>query len=851
MKIRVSAAIGLVAVAALVAVVSGCSSEEPKRKPTFPSGGPKARIASVTSGPTKAQGRVLAQLEKSTGSRVMAAVHPRERTVTSLYLNRAEPNPVKADAAKRFVVEQRELFGEGVDELGEPIVDEAEGWSDVSFERRHRGVRIHGDRIAVGFDPKGALRLVGGRLSQGIADLDVVPNIERDVAITTARALANSEARGVLLESESPIVELVILPSEGVKQPPRLAWRVRLALDPDQSPSAYIEYRIDAKTGVAFYAENGVHGIAPTVVTATDLMGWSHQLRVLDASLPLLPSFSAADTTRKHRTESCGKVYCSVYTTSDRAQWDPGIVSAHQNFAIAYDTYKEVFGQAGGPGGRNGTIVSQYEFAGPLPFMAGNEGNAYWTAGLISGGYIRYGKKAGGMDHSYAADTAVVGHEYTHGVIEYTSKLVYARESGALNESIADVMGIYIKNHAADVGYIPTAFGEWRIGDFAGTGRDPLRNLSNPESKGQPSAYRNIKYGGNCAPADNNDQCGVHTNSGISNFAFYLAAHGGTSPVTGRRVPAGIGWSAAQIWYRAALHPKAAMRTLKSEAPQMEDFAIATIAASDALNGGDSQVSHRVHCAWNAVDIMPYGHDVCSLCNGDSLSSRSLRPRDATLDATCDRTSDALVPGRSACGVAGAGDDGAQWRTIEANANEPVTFHLDGMTSDLDLEVYDASGDLIASSNADGLNPEIASVLLDEPANLYVRVVSPSGDDSPFDLVADNPWGPNKKDAFEAASCSDTEGDEPQTVPSTPAPTPAPQGPPPNCAIDGPDCLAGEICTNWGDGYCCKKEMAITQVCSGDSDCKADEVCAMAANEPIDGAFFTCTKRGTDACIRR
>ena len=41
----------------------------------------------------------------------------------------------------------------------------------------------------------------------------------------------------------------------------------------------------------------------------------------------------------------------------------------------------------------------------------------------------------------YASADDVVGHEMTHGVIEHNSDLFYWGQSGAINESLADIMG--------------------------------------------------------------------------------------------------------------------------------------------------------------------------------------------------------------------------------------------------------------------------------------------------------------------------------------------------------------------------------------------------------------------------
>lgn len=41
----------------------------------------------------------------------------------------------------------------------------------------------------------------------------------------------------------------------------------------------------------------------------------------------------------------------------------------------------------------------------------------------------------------------VIGHELTHGVIQHTADLEYEFQSGALNESLADVFGSMIKQY--------------------------------------------------------------------------------------------------------------------------------------------------------------------------------------------------------------------------------------------------------------------------------------------------------------------------------------------------------------------------------------------------------------------
>ena len=56
----------------------------------------------------------------------------------------------------------------------------------------------------------------------------------------------------------------------------------------------------------------------------------------------------------------------------------------------------------------------------------------------------------------------VIGHELTHGVTQYTGKLVYSYQSGALNESFSDVFGSLVKQRTLGQ---TTSEADWIIGE--------------------------------------------------------------------------------------------------------------------------------------------------------------------------------------------------------------------------------------------------------------------------------------------------------------------------------------------------------------------------------------------------
>lgn len=116
--------------------------------------------------------------------------------------------------------------------------------------------------------------------------------------------------------------------------------------------------------------------------------------------------------------------------------------------------------------------------------------------------------------------------------------------------------------------------------------------MSNPQLMGDPDHY-SIRFTGT---ADNG---GVHTNSGISNHAFYLAIEGGTNRTSGLGVQ-GVGAANREqierVFYRAYTQMLPANAT----------FAVAraaTIQAARDLYPSNSAVERAVTEAWAAVGV--------------------------------------------------------------------------------------------------------------------------------------------------------------------------------------------------------------------------------------------------------
>ena len=187
--------------------------------------------------------------------------------------------------------------------------------------------------------------------------------------------------------------------------------------------------------------------------------------------------------------------------------WNALSVSAHFNAGFAYDYYKNKFNRnsINGTGGNVVSIINVADEDG-----AGMD-NAFWGGSAM---FYGNGNKAFSSPLAKALD--VSGHELTHGVIQSTANLEYYGESGAINESFADVFGAMMDRD------------NWQMGeDVVNPQYFPsgaLRDLSNPHNGASQGSYAwqpantNEKYTGT------EDNAGVHTNSGIPNYAFYKFA---------------------------------------------------------------------------------------------------------------------------------------------------------------------------------------------------------------------------------------------------------------------------------------------------------------------------------------
>lgn len=178
----------------------------------------------------------------------------------------------------------------------------------------------------------------------------------------------------------------------------------------------------------------------------------------------------------------------------------------------------------------------------------------------------------------------ILGHEYQHGVTQSSPGLIYAGESGAINESLSDVFGEFIE---ASV----TGTNDWLMGADRGT---PVRSVSNPMQYNQPHTYL-----GNNWSYSTNYSTFVHINSGPANYMAFLLCAGGSGTnsngFTYNISPIGMS-KTRRIIYRAMVSYLVSNSTYG-------DYRIACLQSATDLYGSNSVERSTVEAAFCAIGM--------------------------------------------------------------------------------------------------------------------------------------------------------------------------------------------------------------------------------------------------------
>jgi Zn-dependent metalloprotease len=261
---------------------------------------------------------------------------------------------------------------------------------------------------------------------------------------------------------------------------------------------------------------------------------------------------------------------------------DTAVNEAYDGLGATYDFYSKVYS-------RNSIDDRGMRLIATVHFGDGYN-NAFWN-----GKEMIFGDGDGEVFVGFTRSLDVIGHELTHGVTEFTAALEYHKQPGALNESMSDVFGSLVKQYAANPKQ-PADKADWLIG--AGILAPGINGVALRSMKDPGSAFDDPRLGGRDPqpkhmndyldmPDDEfNDFGGVHFNSGIPNYAFYLVAS----------ELGGYAWEeAGLIWYQA-------LQQLWQTA-NFSDCANVTTQVAGTLFGTGSKQQQAVKSAWGEVGV--------------------------------------------------------------------------------------------------------------------------------------------------------------------------------------------------------------------------------------------------------
>ncbi|MES2742562.1 MAG: M4 family metallopeptidase [Pseudomonadota bacterium] len=373
-----------------------------------------------------------------------------------------------------------------------------------------------------------------------------------------------------------------------------------------------------------------------------------------------------------------GQQYISGGSTTN-ANGQTAAVNAMWGLMNTYDTLKNVLGWQSLDGNNTATYIAAH--------VDNNYDNAFYDDRckcMFIGDGSSF-KSLGSID--------VIGHEMSHGVTDATSKLVYAGESGGLNESNSDIGGEMVEAYARAGGtgnVIPNSGNDWQIGMEISKNGQPLRWMYKPNKDGSsPNAWSST--------IKNLD---VHLNSGPNNRMFYFLAKGSNASSSSDFYSAylnksplamtGIGNDKAfRIWFKAA-------STKFTSTTNYADARAKVLASAEELYGVGSQEATAVKRAYAAINV---GTDVDETGAGLTAVSISTQPASVTVAAGATasftiRASGGTAPYRykwfrNGSAIAGAtaptysltaqtADNGAVFKASVSDASSPTTSVTSG-----------------------------------------------------------------------------------------------------------------------------------------------------------------------------
>lgn len=497
-------------------------------------------------------------------------------------------------------IDLRDAFGlSGEDNMHLLKIQKDEiGFQHYRYQQYYKNVKVMYGEYIVHQNKDGFVATANGRLITGI-QLKTNPSLTENKALETALHFMN--AKKYLWQNEAmekslkeheknaeatffPKGELVVAPinydATFLAKDYKLAWAFKIYTDGGEIP-AKIVY-VDAENGSVIHhtdismscssSSSSASGFNGNVIINTDLFVGSYYSH---------NNCQATDIFVYNCNR--GTAANNYYNDADNAWTDASAVQAQWGAQKTYEYYNSTHSRQSWDGATSDMVTYNNAVYGN-PATANNACWGCFGNNTVFGA----GNTTDASDDWNTND--IMGHEFTHGVTQSSANLDYNKESGGLNESYSDIFGEMVESWTE-----PTV--DWLVGGDRGA----IRSFSNPNTYGQPDTYLGNNWYGTagCTPTGNNDNCGVHTNSGVQNYWFYLLSQGGSGTTD-----FGKSFSVTGITrFKARLIAYRALTVYENSSSQYIDARSATLRAAYDLYGGCSAEIIAVGDAWHAVGV--------------------------------------------------------------------------------------------------------------------------------------------------------------------------------------------------------------------------------------------------------
>lgn len=435
---------------------------------------------------------------------------------------------------------------------------DALGFIHTRHQQKYKGITVE-NGVYVTHSRGGQIDMMSGDFVSIPANFSTKASISESSALETAKkAVGGTEWMwetedaasyyGKVKGKFAPAGELVII--KNVVKGVSLAWKFDIYATAPVMKRTLVY--VDAQSGDIVFENPIIHHVSVTGTLSTRYSGTvSAKTDQVSATSFRLRDPSRGGGVNTYNLKNGTRYNRAVDFTDANNQWteynnaakDNAALDAHVGAQATYDYFKNVHGR-NSFNNTNGAINSYIHYSR-------NYVNAFWD-----GVRMTYGD-GDGVSFDPLTSTDVCAHEIGHGVCTFSANLAYNKESGALNEALSDIWGACVEYYLESQNG-QSHPGTWGVGedfDLRNVAVKGFRSMSNPNQFSDPDTYGGTYWvSQNCTPSSSNDYCGVHTNSGVLNFCFYLLTAGGTgtNDIGNAYNVTGIGITdAAKITYRA------------------------------------------------------------------------------------------------------------------------------------------------------------------------------------------------------------------------------------------------------------------------------------------------------------